>query len=129
MTDIPRDSGQMSHGVADGGEKAWFAVRCVFRMGWPPDLEVPHYEERITLWHSSSADEAIARAEAEALEYVDVFEESADTYLGLAQSFHLDDSPGDGAEIFSLIRASELGPDDYQDAFFDTGTERQRSDD
>jgi len=30
-----------------------------------------------------------------------------------------------GAEVFSLLRESDLEPDAYLDAFFDTGTERQ----
>jgi hypothetical protein len=37
------------------------------------------------------------------------------------------DEPGQGAEIFSLLRDSELEPDEYLDAFFDTGTEREAS--
>ncbi|WP_223246608.1 DUF4288 domain-containing protein [Curtobacterium sp. ER1/6] len=65
---------------------------------------------------------AIARAEDEAARYaVDVDAE----YLGLAQAFALVDDPGDGAEVFSLMRDSDLPPDEYLDAFFDTGDERQ----
>ncbi len=108
-------------------EKSWFAVRCVFASGWPPGRETPLYEERITIWLASSGEEAIERAEAEAVEYAGAIEESPDTYLGLAQCYRLFDSPGDGAEMFSLVRQSELGPDDYLDAFFDTGTEREQS--
>ena len=68
---------------------------------------------------------AIARAEDEAARYAaDVDAE----YLGLAQAFALVDDPGDGAEVFSLMRESDLPPpppDEYLDAFFDTGDERQ----
>jgi len=32
--------------------------------------------------------------------------------------------PSSGAEVFSLVRDSELGTDEYLDSFFDTGTER-----
>jgi hypothetical protein len=35
--------------------------------------------------------------------------------------------PADGAEIFSLMRDSDLAPEDYLDSFFDTGTEGQRT--
>jgi hypothetical protein len=101
----------------------WFSVRCVFA------FEADHgtnYEERVTLWHASSFEEAIERAEQEAREYA---EELDARYVGLAQAFHLfvEDRPlGDGDEVFSLIRESELAPDDYISRFFDTGKERQR---
>jgi hypothetical protein len=107
----------------------WFAVRCVFRTGWPEPA--PHsppghdYEERITLWRASSADEAIAKAEAEAETYASTIDEAPGEFLGLAQSYELFDRPDvDGAEAFSLIRRSFLDPDDYLTAFFDTGDER-----
>ncbi|GAA1547236.1 hypothetical protein [Nocardioides humi] len=59
----------------------------------------------------------------EAAEYADV--------LGceptpLFQSFWLTDEPADGAEVFSLMRTSDLGPDAYLDHFFDNGDEHQR---
>ena len=107
----------------------WFAVRCVFRNGWPepaPDDPPGHdYEERITLWRADSADEAIAKAEAEAEAYASAIYEAPSEFLGLAQSYKLFDSPDvDGAEAFSLIRRSILEPDDYLTAFFNTGDER-----
>jgi hypothetical protein len=85
------------------------------------------YEERITLWLAASAEEAIERAEVEALEYAGSIEESPGTYLGIAQSYRLVDAPADGAEVFSLMRSSTLEPGEYVDAFFDTGTERQET--
>ncbi|MFD7644440.1 hypothetical protein ACFV4P_27780 [Kitasatospora sp. NPDC059795] len=83
------------------------------------------YEERITLWQASSADDAIARAEAEAETYAT---ETGVAYLGLAQSYRLgaDGAPGAGAEVFSLLRDSTLEPDAYLDAYFDSRTERQQ---
>ena len=102
---------------------SWYAVRCIFAKGWPPE-EPSRYEERITLWRASSADEAIARAEAEAREYAATIYEAPDEFLGLAQSYQLSDEPGDGAEVFSLIRDSELSSETYLDTFFATGRER-----
>ncbi len=93
------------------------SVRLIFEL-WPGA-----YEERITLWHTHSPDEAIERAEADAVDYCDGIDA---TYCGLAQSFRLFEGPEDGAEIFSLIRESELVPSDYLDRFFDAGTERQQ---
>ena len=100
-------------------QRAWFAVRCLFKMtGAGPSS----YEERITLWQAGSPDEAIERAETEAVEYA----EGIGEYLGLAQSFQLFDEPTDGSEVFSLIRDSDLQPNHYLVRFFSSGTERHR---
>lgn len=77
------------------------------------------------MWRAGSADEAIGRAEAEAHEYAALISEAPSTYTGLAQCYRLVDAPGDGAEVFSLMRHSKLKPDAYLDRFFDTGSERQ----
>jgi hypothetical protein len=100
--------------------KPWHAVRCVFKTLGLSDRHT--YEERITLWHVESAEEAIDRAEAEAQEYPAA---GGDTYLGLAQSFLLECEPVDGAEVFSLMRYSELDATPYLARFFSTGDERQ----
>jgi hypothetical protein len=121
-----RSQGARIVGVSSDKEECWFAVRCVFASGWPPGQLTPVYEERITLWHAASVEEAIERAEVEALEYAGSIEESPDSYLGIAQSYQLVDGPADGAEVFSLMRSSPLEPGEYLDTFFDTGTERQR---
>ena len=110
---------------SNGEPTRWYSVRCVFemRMGpsWTPRADGRHeYEERITLWRSRSFDEAIARAEADALEYAEQVEV---TYLGMAQAFALDTDVevlADGAEVFSLIRPHELGPTEYLDHYFET---------
>lgn len=96
----------------------WYSVRCILQVD---DV----YEERITLWSAASFDEAIEFAEAEADEYVLALE---GVRLGLSQAFHLFDAPGSGVEIFSLMRTSDLEPDDYLSAHFDTGGERQLRD-
>jgi hypothetical protein len=102
------------------------AVRCVFRCGWPPKFAGRAFEERITLWRADSFDHAIECAEAEAREYAATITDSQDAYLGLAQAYRLSDVPGDGAEVFSLVRASKRTPKAYIDRFFDTGKERQQ---
>jgi hypothetical protein len=103
----------------------WYSVRCVFQLNEISEGDSP-YEERITLWQASDFDQAIEQAEAEALDYI---EDTEWAYLGLAQCFYLGDEVtqvGTGTEIYSLIRDSDLPPDEYLDAFFDTGTEHQR---
>jgi hypothetical protein len=96
---------------------AWYSVRCVVEHG------AGTYEERITLWQAATFDEAIELAEADAEAYAATLGEAE--YAGLAQVFALPESPRHGAEVYSLIRESELGTNDYLDAFFDTGRERQ----
>lgn len=98
----------------------WIAVRCIFRTTWEG---AQMYEERLTLWKATDVERAIELAEREAATYA---EDSIDAeYVGLAQAYVLVDEPCEGAEVFSLIRASTLDPDAYVDRFFDTGTERQ----
>lgn len=97
---------------------SWFSARCVLRF----EANAPVYEERITLWLAADFDEAVGLAEAEAIEYSTVV---GAKHLGIVQVYALADSPGNGAEIFSLMRDSDLEPGAYIDAFFDTGRERQ----
>ena len=112
-------------------ESEWFSVRCIFRARsnkpWGPQHLKPGesaYEERITLWQAESADEAIRLAEDDARIYETQIEVE---YVGLAQSNRLPGPVEQGAEVFSLIRTSELRPADYLDRFFDTGRESQVS--
>lgn len=105
---------------APNTESGWFGVRCVFRRSDPPT-----YEERITLWEAQSLDEAIALAEDEARSYA---ERLASEYLEIAQAYWIGTRrPEPGSEVFSLMRDSELDSDDYLDAFYDTGRERQQT--
>jgi hypothetical protein len=103
----------------------WFSVRCFFTVGWPEEAIGKTYEERITLWRARSIDHAIELAEAEAREYAAIIDDSPSEYLEHAQAYRLDDEPWHGGEIFSLMRDSELAPQDYIERFFDTGAERQ----
>lgn len=102
----------------------WYAVRCVFVVSRPASSDGSTYEERITLWHATTADRAIERAEVEALEYAAAIDDAPDTFLGFSQSYRLADVPADGAEIFSLMRDSDLDPSAYLSRYFDSGTER-----
>ena len=96
----------------------WFGVRCVFH-----DPEGT-YEERVTVWKADVFEEAVLMAEAEAKDYAG---EIGAQFLGFAQAYVMPDEPGHGAEVFSLLRDSDLDPDEYLDTFFDTGAEREAS--
>ncbi len=101
--------------VNDDPPLQWYSVRCHFR------VDERHYEERITVWQAVGFDEAIDLAEAEAAAYTD------GEYLGSCDCFHLSDAgmqASQGAEIYSLVRASDLDPDTYLRTFFFTGSER-----
>lgn len=107
------------------GSMGWYSVRCVFQLIDAHESESP-YEERITLWKASDFETAIELAEDEAADYI---EDTSSAYLGLAQCFYLGDDITtilSGTEVYSLIRKSDLPPEDYLDAFFDTGEEYQR---
>ena len=100
-----------------------FTVRCLFR--WAPrddQLRKYLYEERITLWQANSLDEALALAEREARSYAI----DGDEYLDYCQGYALfDEVNANGIEVFSLLRDSDLEPEQYIDAFFDSGLERE----
>lgn len=100
----------------------WYCVRCVFAFEGPGPIR---YEERITLWHAETFDDAIAAAEAEAADYAELLDGE---YVGLAQAFHLaveDRAVGNGDEVFSLMRESTMDPEEYITRYFATGTELQ----
>lgn len=100
----------------------------VFASGWLPEelrsTKVSTYEERITLWRASDAQEAILKAELEAADYAGAIDDEPDKVLAFAQSFSLSSPPGDGVEVFSLLRDSPLSETEYVERFFATGAER-----
>jgi hypothetical protein len=109
-------------------QPSWYAVRCVFRDLDPQEaFEIgpgeASYEERITLWRADSLGHAIEQAEVEAAEYGAMVDSE---YLGIAQASECADEPGHGVEVYALLRYSTLGPTEYLDHFFDTGSERQQ---
>ena len=116
--DPPRDHRRVD---IDEGDR-WYAVRSVFQLRSEGGNS---YEERITLWLAASFEEALEKAAAEAVEYAEFA--GLDYVSDFGQTYHLaDPPPRDGAEVFSLIRHSDLPPKPYLDRFFSTGTELQQ---
>ena len=109
----------MSEMVAPTNDMAWYSVRCIFH--WPEDGS---YEERVTLWLAVGFDDAIAKAEREAREYGRERGGRSITTLPLSQAFRIYDDLKEGAEVFSLLRDSDLAPNEYLGRFFATGRER-----
>jgi len=80
------------------------------------------YEERITLWQAESLERAIEFAEKEASEYSG----EACEFLGFSQGYAMFElAQGNGVELFSLLRESDLEPELYLNSFFDSGLERE----
>ena len=105
----------------------WYGVRCLFDHGPSEAVEEARvYEEQVVLVRAGSFDGAIQKAEREADEYARVLDDVE--YLGLAQAYVLADDPTEeGGEVFSLMRSSALGSDDYLARFFNTGFEHQQT--
>ena len=100
----------------------WFGVRCLFI--WSRWDGKP-YEERITLWRARSLDHAIELAEQDAEEYA---ADGGPGLLHLSKAYAIAEGIDieSGAEVFSLLRDSDLEPDDYLSAFFATGREHMQ---
>jgi hypothetical protein len=84
------------------------------------------FEERLTLWEAGGLNEALDKGEADAMRYA----ASVGSKAIFVQVCPLVDgfAPKDGAEVFSLVRRSDLSSPDYLDRFVDTGTEFSRDD-
>ena len=119
------EKGELVHGPVDFAgwreeyrrSEGWFAVRCIIR-----DKNRSSYEERIVIVRAADMKSAVEKAEADAQEYA---KDLTCEYINYADAFHIFDSIGAAAEVFSLIRESDLEPDDYIDHFFDTGKENR----
>lgn len=114
----------------------WFSVRHILK-------NEPAYEERITIWDAEHFEAALALGRAEAqnyantlhngvvLPYFEVFRLFEDPVYGAADLVPVAGgeafSAAHGAEVFSLIRESHLGPNEYIEQFFDTGDELESS--
>ena len=102
-------------GISEDRGASWYSVRCFLEHEAEPGASYHLYEERITLWFAESADAAIEQAEIEAQEYGAYM--GGGLYLGLAQSYELIDDiepeQFSGTEVFSLMRESDLDPDQF----------------
>ncbi|MGH9785953.1 MAG: DUF4288 domain-containing protein [Terriglobia bacterium] len=107
--------------------KDWYAARCLFRHGaLTANIRRKHvYEERIILLRASSDREAIKLAEEEARKYASHDPSSA--YLNYVETYHLfEASIRSGAEVFSLLRSSNLSATAFLSRYYDDGSEHRR---
>jgi len=106
-------------------EKLIFAAKCIFaHPQLTPRNDLQHvYEERIILVQAKDFEDAIDKAESDAQAYA----QDGTIYLEYVDVFELFDSDlKDLAEVYSLLRSSDLPPDDYIDQFYDTGNEHNK---
>lgn len=104
-------------------KEPWYGAKLIFRHVNNETGNSRSFEERVVLVHADTEEAASRRAEELAKEY----EDSNTEYTGFIQLFHIfDESIGDGTEVFSLIRESQLSTDEYLDSFYDTGGECER---
>ena len=106
-------------------DEPWYSARCIFEACGLPAPEGRHvYEERIVLIRADSDDEAMQKAERFAEQYAAA---CGFDYLGHVMTYHMPESViGDGTEVFSLMRTSPLGADDFIRRYFSDGTEHAR---
>ncbi len=102
----------------------WYGVRLVYQHN---RLSGHAYEERILIVRAKSAEAAIEMAEAIS---VQEYEDESTVRLEYAMTFNIFDCDGPclppGTEVFSLIRDSDLTPDEYLNRFHTTGAERSQ---
>ncbi len=114
--------GGNGHASDDG--KLWFSARTVYEHDRPGD---GLFEERIVVLRAGSFDEALERAAVEGAAYATAV---GCVYTGYVSVFEMvEETLGDGAEVFSLMRDSDLAAEDYIDRFYTTGDERSDDED
>jgi len=104
-------------------ELKWFGVQTVYEHDDLARGQDRLYEERVVLIRATSQDEALLKAEQEAEKYGS----ESTRFLGYLMCYEMYDEPGEGYEVFSLMRTSRMAPTPYINRFYDTGRERSRS--
>jgi hypothetical protein len=91
----------------------WFAARCFFLVEAGAILPERGqlYEERITLWHTQSAEQAIEKARGEAEAYAAA--NQGFEYVDYIDTYELLGEPAEGGEVWSFMRDSWLAPAEY----------------
>ncbi|MCF7830821.1 DUF4288 domain-containing protein [Candidatus Gracilibacteria bacterium] len=107
-------------------KQEWYSVKCIFGIYGKKTDKIWGYEERIILVRAKSFKEAVELAEKEARKYCEDYE-SNDKYFeyeNFISVFHLFDGKiCNFAEIYSLIRSSDLERDEFLDKYYDDGSE------
>lgn len=110
----------------DINAKGWYGAKTVYQVNGSSNKgNNKLYEERVVIVEANSFDEAILKAEKEALDYAS--DDSGLIYLGYVNVFKLSSEKiKDKTEVFSLMRENHLSPKKYIDKYFDTGLEHTK---
>lgn len=102
----------------------WYSAKTVFKHSVVEDgAQKPVFEDRVVLLKAGNFEEAVTKAEKEALDYCKANESVV--YLGYVDVYLLSEELiGERTEIYSLMRDSTLKDTEYLKHFHDTGTER-----
>lgn len=106
-------------------KEPFYAAKCIFRHDQfePRGDKVYVYEERIVLVQAKDLESAIEKAEKDAFEYAN----SGTVYLEYVNVFNLYEYIlHNGSELYSEMRSSDLGSEEYIDQFYDTGYEHSQ---
>ncbi|RYD25740.1 MAG: hypothetical protein EOP87_23895 [Verrucomicrobiaceae bacterium] len=101
----------------------WYSVKCLLHHPTrAKDGDMYLYEERVTVWKATSHREAEEKARVEASTYA---VEADAVLVNPTDSFCLFDGElGEGTEVYSLMRGSNLTPDFYENTFCVTSRDR-----
>jgi hypothetical protein len=88
----------------------WYSARCLYRRDHT-------YHERLTLWQAPTFEVAAELAEADARQFAAAHGWDYLDYVALYEITIQSDAPGQGDEVYSLYRFTDLGPRTYQQRF------------
>jgi hypothetical protein len=102
----------------------WYGAKTIYKSYFLDDDTLKTiFEERVVLLRATDFDHAIAQAETEAAEYCRCLDDTE--YLGYVNVYQIADATvGQGTEVYSLMRESDLSEENYLDHFYDDGKER-----
>lgn len=101
--------------------KTWFSVKCIFRHADRGTGPRQNYEERVVLIRARKLSKAIKIAKREAKQYARAV--SHCSLVGVVDSFGLFDKVGHKAEVFAIMRQSDLDPAEYLNHFYPSFSE------
>jgi hypothetical protein len=105
------------------GAKTWYRLPDAYHKG---DGVGQVYEERVVLLRARNGDEAISRAELEAVRYAEQANDGTE-YLGVVNVYEMFDDVSDTAEVYSVLRSSPLRPEEFLARYHDSATLHSRS--
>lgn len=99
-----------------------YSAKCIFCSERIEDGKSTRvFEERVVLLHANDFDDAFCKARDEAQSYA---KQTDSTFLACIGVFLIQDPLVEGIDLFSMLRSSNLAPDEYLKAITATGIPR-----